>query len=80
MMCMTCVLLYACQDLSSLYEELEQLDGRADAAEIQIQRIREEAERLSTVIAAIGKGDYVTDVQMQYDQVTFELISYTFDI
>lgn len=77
MMCMTCVLLYACQDLSSLYEELEQLDGRADAAEIQIQRIREEAERLGAVIAAIGKGDYVTDVQMQYDQVTLELISYT---
>ncbi len=71
------VSLISCADLESLYGELDNLDSRTENLEAWLDDIQEDADKLSAVLAAIGRNDYVTDVSVSYDPETLEALSYT---
>lgn len=71
------VSLISCADLESLYGELDNLDSRTENLEAWLDDIQEDADKLSAVLAAIGRNDYVTDVSVSYDPETLEAVSYT---
>ena len=67
----------SCTDISSMLEELEYLDGRADAAAAWIAEMEQEASGLASILKAMTANDCIVDMDFVYDEETLEPLSCT---
>lgn len=67
----------SCTDVSSMLEELEYLDGRADAAAAWIAEMEQEASGLASILKAMTANDCIVDMDFVYDEETLEPLSCT---
>ena len=56
-----------------MLEELEYLDGRADAAAAWIAEMEQEASGLASILKAMTANDCIVDMDFVYDEETLEL-------
>ena len=67
----------SCIEVSSMLEELEYLDARADAAAAWIDEMEQEASELTSILMAMTGNDCIVDMEFVYDENTLEPISCT---
>ena len=67
--------LSSCSDISSMFDELDYLDGRADAVAAWIAEMEAEAESLRNILRALNDKDGIVDIEFIYDENTLEALS-----
>lgn len=74
---MMAVLLTSCQDIAPLHEQVSFLDKRADNIEKWLAEIKSEHQRLDALLSSVIDKDYVTSVEISYDEDSSYVVSYT---